>query len=897
MGRSVEYKGVTIEINFDDKRNSYSYMIYRNGKPLRGNMGIKNDVEALMRAKDYVDTRLTNEEVKPTLKNPVSTQSKNFEKIFKNTMNKNDIKLNEVDELLTEKEQSLKKKIFSLAKMESLVFSDPKLSAVYDEMAENGEEKYGYHYNETIQNMIFNDYVLNDPRYLQKYKMAIPKKKKRRDKSGINQLKKSGKLTMSKTKGVYKNKPTLGEESVEETTGAASSGAYATPYAWGSGDLMKGKKGKVMRKPIWKGGTIIQESDYLTDPTGFEKYVQELNEQIDIANPEISQKPNIPAYSDKKTNDYIINKTNAFTSDGIKSWGKGDTALQLNTINTGKMDNPELKNMEEMKNIDKVEEGISPDMYSTKEDLKQLVQSVKERTGKGLQKEHIPMLAGEALYTIAIQLANKMLPMSWNDLPDTNSMWDYIDENGGMSYDNLVAVVKEAVNDRLSEEGYSLDDMMGEGKIDEKAKSKAQQKLFGMARAVQKGELSPSKVSPEVEKIAKTVSKKDVKDFASTKTEDLPTHVDEDSLSMIGDNPMTMANKAQPMGTQSSGVQMGFAGTGGLKESDINLFEELNKELDAYSIHHNKLKKMAEDRKPSALVLRDRLGSENEKNFKKDFQQSDTKEIIDVEKELQYKDQQTNVGDDPQKLGQDIEKKVLSVNKGEAFKNVGNSDNNKGDEIPKRNLTSEEQEEVNMYRVGLGDYVYDNKPSERFEDRMKADMGEELYDQRQKKLEFRGKAPMYNKDPQPVEDTTSKKVQFNKEQTGWNERVGIKESTISGKYFDILNKKRIIDFNLSEVTEISKKLPSLFEVNLEGLGNTYTSKVNVNESAVSAMDKFKFYTDGSQVYAMKRGGTLNENTNVSKPVVNEQMNKMKHLLGYKPDSFVNTNNTKKNRGF
>jgi hypothetical protein len=41
---------------------------------------------------------------------------------------------------------------------------------------------------------------------------------------------------------------------------------------------------------------------------------------------------------------------------------------------------------------------------------------------------------------------------------------------------------------------------------------------------------------------------------------------------------------------------------------------------------------------------------------------------------------------------------------------------------------------------------------------------------------------------------------------------------------------------------------------------------------------------------------LNENVHDSK-VLNEQQEKMKHLLGYKPSSFVNTNNVKKNRGF
>jgi len=121
-----------------------------------------------------------NTNFKPTLKKPINKQSKGLEDNFKKNMSGLNIKLNEIDSLLTEKEQSLKKKIFSLPKMEALVFSDPKLSAIYDEMAENGEEKYGYHYNETIQNMIFNDYVLNSPKYILKYKRAIPKKEKKK---------------------------------------------------------------------------------------------------------------------------------------------------------------------------------------------------------------------------------------------------------------------------------------------------------------------------------------------------------------------------------------------------------------------------------------------------------------------------------------------------------------------------------------------------------------------------------------------------------------------------------------------------------------------------------------------------------------------------------------------
>jgi hypothetical protein len=56
------------------------------------------------------------------------------------------------------------------------------------------------------------------------------------------------------------------------------------------------------------------------------------------------------------------------------------------------------------------------------------------------------------------------------------------------------------------------------------AVSKAQQKFMGMVHAAQKGE-EPS--SPEVAKVAKDMSDKSAKDFASTKHKGLPNHIDE----------------------------------------------------------------------------------------------------------------------------------------------------------------------------------------------------------------------------------------------------------------------------------------------------------------------------------------------------------------------------------
>ena len=56
-------------------------------------------------------------------------------------------------------------------------------------------------------------------------------------------------------------------------------------------------------------------------------------------------------------------------------------------------------------------------------------------------------------------------------------------------------------------------------KLDEKAVSKKQQKFMGMVHAAQKGEKA---ASPEVAKVAKSMKKSDVKDFAKTKHKGLP---------------------------------------------------------------------------------------------------------------------------------------------------------------------------------------------------------------------------------------------------------------------------------------------------------------------------------------------------------------------------------------
>jgi hypothetical protein len=267
-----------------------------------------------------------------------------------------------------------------------------------------------------------------------------------------------------------------------------------------------------------------------------------------------------------------------------------------------------------------------------------------------------------------------------------------------------------------------------------------------------------------------------------------------------------------------------------------------------------------------------------------------------------WKDQQTDIGKDPHKLTDDLEKAAIKATSGEALENVGDSTNEKGGEIPKRNLTTDEQDEVNLYRKGLGDLVYDNEPSEEYEKRMKADMGDDLYKQRQDKLAFGAKAPMYNKDTQPMEDGIDKS-QFDKQKSGWAVRDGIDESMISGRYRNALDKSKIIDFELNEVKMVVKMDESLFKLDFTGLGNslkgrTVDNKVNINESVVNALGTHVFYTDTNNVFAMKNPVvSLQENDEKGNEVINEEKTKLMHLLGYKPNNFVSTKKTKLGRGF
>lgn len=75
---------------------------------------------------------------------------------------------------------------------------------------------------------------------------------------------------------------------------------------------------------------------------------------------------------------------------------------------------------------------------------------------------------------------------------------------------------------------YLKSETKGSSEINEKAVSQAQQKLMAMAYALKKGEMDPADASDEVKKLADSMSMKDLKDFASTKHDELPKKKEEE---------------------------------------------------------------------------------------------------------------------------------------------------------------------------------------------------------------------------------------------------------------------------------------------------------------------------------------------------------------------------------
>lgn len=653
--------------------------------------------------------------------------------------------INEIDRSLTEDEKKEKEILFNLSKMEYLVHNDPDLSEYYHDMVEENKDLYGYHYNEAIMNIIFNTKVLKSPKYLKRYIQAPIKKKKRRDKYGAEDLK------TAETKRREEKEKEKEKKETNETTSSGASGQYATAQAWSGNGQPK------MSKPIWHGGAIIQESNYIIDPKLFKEMLNFINENFTSINEHHLDS------KEEKVAFIIQNK-----GDEYKDIEK------LDSMSDEEVDNIYNKIKKEMGLVE--ETNLNEHHLETKEDrIKFIISNTGDKYGN--------------LTTL-------------NTLNDNAIEAIYLNVEKEMGIDDEVYV--DDIPDENLEEKRELD-------------------------------------FKEVEQVDE-----------SSMLDPLP-----DTMGMSNDREDSM-KVSKPNSTSS------------IQGMD-NVMEELQKDIDF-------LNDLKENRRPSALIQLDRIKEKNQANFK-----SDVRKIDDIE---MAKDQYTEIDyEDSKKLGQEIEKEVLKKTKGESFKNVGNSTNKKGDEIPKRNQTDDEIDEIDKIRDGMHTIAYDSKPDERFEERMKADMGDDLYNKRQKRLEAQTDQPMYNKDTQPVSNGDNKK-QYNKYMKN------IKESLICGKYKNDFNKTVFVNFELGKAKIVeSVDLDSFKPINIEGMGNFRTNKFEVNESAVTTLKNKLFYIneETKEIVFMEKGKQkLIKESKETLQKRKQDFDKMKKLFDYDPSKYIDT---------
>ena len=98
--------------------------------------------------------------------------------------------------------------------------------------------------------------------------------------------------------------------------------------------------------------------------------------------------------------------------------------------------------------------------------------------------------------------------------------------------------------------------------IQEKAESEQQQKLFGLALSVKRGQTPRSEVSAEVLKIVDTMSEKKIRDFAKTKHEGIPKKVNEASECENDDASRMNLKKDKKMDPRSIPTELSLAKLG-----------------------------------------------------------------------------------------------------------------------------------------------------------------------------------------------------------------------------------------------------------------------------------------------------------------------------------------------
>ena len=154
----------------------------------------------------------------------------------------------------------------------------------------------------------------------------------------------------------------------------------------------------------------------------------------------------------------------------------------------------------------------------------------------------------------------------------------------------------------LISEGYDLSDSTTEelyeeyGYLCEKAESEQQQKLFGLALSVKRGDTPRSEASAEVIKIVDTMSEKKIRDFASTSHSEIPKKKVTEAISRVrpGRRTDTESRQREIMKIQTDNAREKIG-------EDIDSFATANPNISTLNVRIARLKALNDPNKEKLL--------------------------------------------------------------------------------------------------------------------------------------------------------------------------------------------------------------------------------------------------------------------------------------------------------
>jgi hypothetical protein len=137
---------------------------------------------------------------------------------------------------------------------------------------------------------------------------------------------------------------------------------------------------------------------------------------------------------------------------------------------------------------------------------------------KGLSIHTLERLSEEQLNVLYARVLNEQAPP--NEVKKVTSTQTTVPPNGSANVPTGAKVENKGGKTIITTTETELGEE--EKEIEEKSVSKQQQKLMGLALSVKRGDTAKTKVSKKVKDMSKSMSKKDLEDFASTKHKGLP---------------------------------------------------------------------------------------------------------------------------------------------------------------------------------------------------------------------------------------------------------------------------------------------------------------------------------------------------------------------------------------